>query len=155
MAVRHSTLTGADLHEPKGITSALSGQVYKASGGGTGAWGYFTETINLGPVSTDSTGNFTLIPIAQASRIITAVFTIGGVLTSTGSADVVVHVKNASGVIIAQATFPVASTTKGSSVTVNLSESVAKGSYVELGVSAESTSQTDVYVAIAMEVVND
>lgn len=36
--VAHSTLTGADLHEPKGIASANSGEVYVANGGGSGAW---------------------------------------------------------------------------------------------------------------------
>lgn len=34
----HSTLTGADLHESKGVATALSGQVYVADGAGSGAW---------------------------------------------------------------------------------------------------------------------
>lgn len=34
----HKDLTGADLHEPKGISSATVGQVYIANGSGTGAW---------------------------------------------------------------------------------------------------------------------
>lgn len=34
----HSTLTGADLHEPKGVASANSGEVYVANGAGSGAW---------------------------------------------------------------------------------------------------------------------
>lgn len=34
----HSTLTGADLHESKGVATALSGQVYVANGSGSGAW---------------------------------------------------------------------------------------------------------------------
>jgi hypothetical protein len=34
----HKDLTGADLHEPKGITSATLGQVYVADGAGSGAW---------------------------------------------------------------------------------------------------------------------
>lgn len=36
--VSHATLTGADLHEPKGIGSAGSGTVYVANGAGTGVW---------------------------------------------------------------------------------------------------------------------
>ena len=40
--VAHSTLTGADLHEPKGVASATSGQVYVADGAGSGTW----TTIN-------------------------------------------------------------------------------------------------------------
>ena len=34
----HKDLTGADLHEPKGVSSATSGQVYVADGSGSGAW---------------------------------------------------------------------------------------------------------------------
>lgn len=36
--IAHSQLTGADLHEPKGVASALSGQVYRANGAGSGSW---------------------------------------------------------------------------------------------------------------------
>ena len=38
MAVAHSTLTGSDLHEPKGIASANSGKIYIANGSGSGVW---------------------------------------------------------------------------------------------------------------------
>lgn len=34
----HSTLTGADLHEPKGAATASVHQVYAADGAGSGAW---------------------------------------------------------------------------------------------------------------------
>lgn len=38
--VAHSTLTGAELHEPKGVASATENTVYVADGLGSGAWGY-------------------------------------------------------------------------------------------------------------------
>lgn len=34
----HKDLTGTDLHEPKGASSASAGQVYVANGSGSGAW---------------------------------------------------------------------------------------------------------------------
>lgn len=34
----HKNLTGSDLHEPKGIETATSGQVYVANGLGSGVW---------------------------------------------------------------------------------------------------------------------
>lgn len=34
----HASLTGADLHEPKGAASAASGTVYVANGSGSGTW---------------------------------------------------------------------------------------------------------------------
>lgn len=36
--VAHASLTGAELHEPKGITSAALGEVYVANGAGSGSW---------------------------------------------------------------------------------------------------------------------
>lgn len=41
----HSTLTGADLHEPKGVASAGANQVYVANGAGSGTW---TSANDLG-----------------------------------------------------------------------------------------------------------
>lgn len=40
MAIQHKNITEADLHEPKGVSTASSGTVYKANGAGTGAWSY-------------------------------------------------------------------------------------------------------------------
>lgn len=34
----HNTLTGSDLHEPKGVDSAASGKIYVADGVGSGSW---------------------------------------------------------------------------------------------------------------------
>lgn len=36
--VAHSTLTGAEVHEPKGVASASAGTVYIANGSGSGSW---------------------------------------------------------------------------------------------------------------------
>lgn len=37
---RHNTLTDPNLHEPKGVASAASGQMYTADGAGSGSWLY-------------------------------------------------------------------------------------------------------------------
>lgn len=39
----HKDLTGADLHEPKGVSSATLNQVYRADGAGSGSW----QTITI------------------------------------------------------------------------------------------------------------
>ena len=38
MAIEHDAIPNADLHEPKGVNAATSGQVYVADGVGSGAW---------------------------------------------------------------------------------------------------------------------
>jgi len=40
MTTPHSILTGADLHEPKGVSIANSNTVYVANGSGSGSWTY-------------------------------------------------------------------------------------------------------------------
>lgn len=44
--VQHSTLTGADLHEPKGVATAAAGNVYIANGSGSGHWDHYNNFIN-------------------------------------------------------------------------------------------------------------
>ena len=45
--VAHSALTGAELHEPKGIAGAASNRVYVSTGAGTGAWQKLNESDNF------------------------------------------------------------------------------------------------------------
>ena len=47
----HSSLTGAELHEPKGAAAATAKQVYLADGAGSGnwrdiptGWGYYVDS---------------------------------------------------------------------------------------------------------------
>jgi hypothetical protein len=43
--VAHASLSGADLHEPKGIASASSGMVYVADGASSGSWRYIPHSF--------------------------------------------------------------------------------------------------------------
>lgn len=47
----HKDLTGADLHEPKGVSAATSGQVYMADGAGSGSWTTLTIPSGLFSIS--------------------------------------------------------------------------------------------------------
>jgi len=38
MTVAHSALTGSDLHEPKGVSTATAGKTYVSDGAGSGTW---------------------------------------------------------------------------------------------------------------------
>jgi len=58
--VAHSALTGASLHEPKGVAAATSGQVYVADGAASGAW-----TTVAGIVFTGMVADFTT-PVAPS-----------------------------------------------------------------------------------------
>jgi len=48
----HSLLTGSDLHEPKGVSTAIAGQVYISDGAGSGSWTDTGATIGASSFST-------------------------------------------------------------------------------------------------------
>jgi hypothetical protein len=65
--IQHSVLTDPNLHEPKGVSTATTGQVYVANGSGTGVWkdvpptsltGLANNGTNGQVVGVDGTGNF-------------------------------------------------------------------------------------------------
>ena len=45
MAVEHSTLTGASLHEPKGVAAAAANRVYVSDGAGSGSWAQIGASV--------------------------------------------------------------------------------------------------------------
>ena len=95
--VVHSTLTGTDLHEPKGVASASANQVYRANGSGSGTWGKVGQ-LNLDGVSstttfgkfvaTNGTGGFVLADTAHGTcyYATTTIPQTIGTITSTGTA---------------------------------------------------------------------
>lgn len=89
----HSALTGADLHEPKGVAAAAAGKVYLSDGLGSGSWVVppYTLTTRLDDVSTAST---VYIPIPFAGAVTKVVTVLEGSLTT---ANATVTVKNAAG----------------------------------------------------------
>lgn len=74
--IAHSTLTGTELHEPKGVSTALLGTVYRATGGGSGTWSKVNSTMLEGVTTTgvagdlvlaDGSGGFVLSPTAHGN----------------------------------------------------------------------------------------
>lgn len=46
MTIQHNTITDPEIHEPKDVSSASSGTVYKADGAGSGDWVYPLTGLN-------------------------------------------------------------------------------------------------------------
>ena len=75
MTTQHASLTGANLHEPKGVATASASQVYFADGAGSGLWTsvYQNNTVLLPFVIDDiSTAGFTLVPIPTGMSFVSA-----------------------------------------------------------------------------------
>ena len=52
MSTIHKNLTGADLHESKGVDTALASQVYVSNGSGSGVWTTVANLVTAGGFST-------------------------------------------------------------------------------------------------------
>lgn len=94
----HSTLTGADLHEPKGIATATSGQEHVANGAGSGTWtSIFNRNIgtmtSYWPDVTTADPLYLVFPFACTITRITTVLGDGALAT----ADEVITVTNTGG----------------------------------------------------------
>mgnify|MGYP001808738888 CR=1 FL=1 len=57
--VQHASLTGSDIHEPKGANSASSNTVYVANGSGSGTW----QQVASGQINTASIKNLNQITL--------------------------------------------------------------------------------------------
>lgn len=105
--VAHVDLTGADLHEPKGVASAASGHVYVADGSSSGTW----QTIGTSSINTSSiknvnkykyavrlddisTNSFVLVPVPEAAALTKCTAIIANAITV---ADAVLTFTNSTG----------------------------------------------------------
>ena len=91
----HSTLTGSNLHEPKGAASASSGEVYVANGSGSGAWTDRTvgQTYTLTAVIADvSTAETVYVPVPYAGTVAKVVTTLEGAIATADDTITVTNV---------------------------------------------------------------
>lgn len=77
--VAHASLTDPNLHEPKGVAAANSGEFYVADGAGSGSWKKrvfkLTATVTASAVSANTTSEqtFTVAGVLVASDVVIGV----------------------------------------------------------------------------------
>lgn len=94
----HKDLTGADLHEPKGIVGSASGSIYVSNGAGTGTWKKIgsneIDTTSIqnpntvyipGRITDVSTASVILIPAPENSILLSVRMFLGGTITAANS----------------------------------------------------------------------
>lgn len=110
MPTLHSTITGADNHEPKGVESAAATRVYKANGSGSGSWGqiaasevtvqdtanvltgtnvetvlyelYQTENLIEGQFAASGTAETVLLPVPFSAQVVSITFILNGTIAT-------------------------------------------------------------------------
>jgi hypothetical protein len=91
----HSTLTGADLHEPKGVAAATVGKVYVSDGLGSGSWTNPPYAVT-GVIPDVSTVDQIYIPIPYAGTVVKVVTVLEGSLTTANGTVTVRNAANTS-----------------------------------------------------------
>ena len=51
MPTSHASVTGSDLHEPKGVAAATTGQVYVGDGTASGKWTNIATAVKNNPAA--------------------------------------------------------------------------------------------------------
>ncbi len=94
----HASLTGGNLHEPKGVSSAAANTVYVANGSGSGTWQTLTSSsINTGSIlnvnkykfavqmDDISTADFILVPVPSSATLTKCTVILNNAITSADS----------------------------------------------------------------------
>lgn len=141
----HATLTGASLHEPKGVATATANTVYVADGAGSGTW----QTLTTSSLNTSSLLNvnkykhsvqmtdvsdadFILVPVPSAATLTKATIILNNAVTT---ADATLTFTNSTGPsTLGTATIVQASSAEGYTVTFTPSVNAAftAGSYLKI-----------------------
>lgn len=159
----HSTLTGADLHESKGVATAGNGTVYIADGVGSGTWAKigpgslasslptpnrYSLTIVLADVSTAS---FVLIPVPFNSTFVSAYCALSNAITVADSA--VSFTKT--GAVSFGSALTVAFTGSGEGTTFTftptINTSVNAGQFIKIATDGASTTTASLSITLILE----
>lgn len=152
--VEHSTLTTTDLHEPKGVAVATSGQVYVANGSGSGTWkdGVDELVLNASLLVIGTAGQvFVVCPVAANIR---AVYTVLQVVIS--GSDETITVKRGNGDTVGTITVAQSGSAVGDvdSLTAGLSNVLlAAGEAVEIETAGDCTGTGALGITVLVEVV--
>lgn len=146
MAVQHKDITGADLHELKGVSTAPQGSFAKASSGTT-VWAFDEDFIDVDIASLNSaTSYYVLLP--HTGTIVRTYAVIDGAI---GTSNTVITFKIGGVTVTAGTlTIPFASSAAGTlvSATPTANNSAVSGTPIEIAVSGASTGTARCHVVI-------
>ena len=147
--VNHSTLADQYLHEPKGVVSASSGDVYLANGSGSGTWTSRQSmlTVQFPDISTASN---LYVPIPYAGTITK----IQSVLTGAISGgDAVFTVTNSSGSSMGTLTITQSGSAAGDvdTLTPSSNNTVTAGTFIKIACAGAPSSHVETCIVICVD----
>lgn len=149
----HNTVTDPEIHEPKGASSANSGETYVSDGAGSGSWTNLVSIVPLlmsGSMADVSTANTVYVPISYSGAITKFTSVIEGA-PSGGSASTIT-IKNSVGTTIASVSVPTTSVA-GDIFSVNMGtgNSVNANDYITVESDGATTTAASLKFSIVLE----
>lgn len=147
--VQHSTLSGADLHEPKGAATAAAGEVYVADGAASGAWTALQD-IYTGVITDVSTAETIYIPIQNAGTVAKVVTVLEGAIATS---DALLTVKNSAGTSMGTITITQLGSAAGDVDTVSpvANNTVAADTAITIETDGASTTGQRIWFSISVD----
>jgi hypothetical protein len=153
----HKDLTGAELHEPKGVDSATDGDVYVADGAGSGTWenkysdiialNQYWQTGQMADISNPGDRVYFFVPVQSEVTSLTAILD-GGITVANSILSIYIN-----GVLFADTlTVPFAGSTNGTVATVNTTtaNTISGGSVIEVRTDGASTTSQKAYITLGL-----
>jgi len=147
--VQHNTLSGSELHEPKGIDSASAGEVYVADGSSGGAWSPRIEILT-GVIADVSIAETVYVPIPYSGNVAKIMTVIEG---SIATSDATITVKDNAGNTIGTLTITQSGSAAGDvdSNTTLSNTLVTDDDYITVETDGSSTNNVKAQFAIIVE----
>ena len=151
--VNHSTLTDPYLHEPKGVSTASSGQVYMANGSGSGTWTPKENLVELsleGYIENISAASTVYVPVPFAGTVMKVVTVLEGAI---GSSDATITVSNAAAASMGTITVTHTSSAAGDVDTLvpSTNNTVASDSFITIATDGASVNAASLRFVVVLD----
>lgn len=156
--VQHASLTGSDLHEPKGADTASANQVYVADGAGSGTWQKITPSqvssrteVVVVHLSDISTAKSIYIPFLSAATITKVITVIDGAIAT---ADATLTVYNSAGASMGNIVIAYSGSAAGDIDTLDspANNSVVEDDFIRIATDGASTNSINATIMIQFTV---
>jgi len=147
--VDHNSLTGSNLHEPKGAATADANEVYVANGSGSGVWTAIQDIYTV-EITDVSTADNVYIVAANAGTVSKVVTLLAG---SISVANSTVTCYNSAGASMGTLTIAFSGSSSGDIDTLSpvSNNTVAANSYIRINTDGASSTATRLYVTVVVD----
>jgi len=150
VAIEHNVITDPEIHEPKGIAAASTGELYVADGGGSGSWSKPLDIITASIVDISTAGStFIVSPYAGT---ITKIYSVIDGAIATADASLTFEI---AGTPVTGGTITVAITGSAAgsvdSATPSAANSVIAGQAIEIITDGASTNTVKATVSFIIQ----